>query len=228
MGSSSSSGLHAKTFAVDGERIFVGSFNFDPRSALLNTEMGLVIDSPVLAQRLAEGFDTDVPWIAYEVRLAPDGRSLQWVERSAAGEKVYDTEPGHQRDAAAWASACCRCCRSNGCFDVPASHERWQERRMKNSNFSAVQRLDATQAARCGRGSLARASASAGLRRRPECGSDRQLRGAEFRAADVADGSRPDSRSSELVVTNLSSKVLRSVCWRSLCRRRTSASSSRG
>ncbi|HYN62139.1 MAG TPA: phospholipase D family protein [Rubrivivax sp.] len=93
MGSSSASGLHAKTFAVDGERIFVGSFNFDPRSALLNTEMGLVIDSPVLARGLAEGFDTDVHWVAYEVRLASDGRSLQWVERSAAGEKVFDTEP---------------------------------------------------------------------------------------------------------------------------------------
>jgi putative cardiolipin synthase len=93
MGSSSSSGLHAKTFAVDRERIFVGSFNFDPRSALLNTEMGLVVDSPVLARGLAEGFDTDVPLIAYEVRLAADGRSLQWVERSAAGEKVFDTEP---------------------------------------------------------------------------------------------------------------------------------------
>jgi putative cardiolipin synthase len=94
MGSSSSSGLHAKTFAVDRERIFVGSFNFDPRAALLNTEMGLVIDSPLLARGLAEGFYTQVPLIAYKVRLAPDGRGLQWVERSAAGEKVFDTEPG--------------------------------------------------------------------------------------------------------------------------------------
>ncbi len=93
MGSSSSSGLHAKTFAVDGERIFVGSFNFDPRSALLNTEMGLVIESPALARMLAQGFDAQVPLLAYEVRLAPDGRGLQWVERSAAGEKVFDTEP---------------------------------------------------------------------------------------------------------------------------------------
>jgi putative cardiolipin synthase len=93
LGSSSSSGLHAKTFAVDRSRIFVGSFNFDPRSARLNTEMGLVIDSPTLALELASGFDTAVPRIAYEVRLAPDGRSLQWIERTAAGEKVFDTEP---------------------------------------------------------------------------------------------------------------------------------------
>jgi putative cardiolipin synthase len=93
LGSSSSSGLHAKTFAVDRSRIFVGSFNFDPRSARLNTEMGLVIDSPRLARELATAFDTAVPKVAYEVRLAPDGESLQWLERTATGEKVYDTEP---------------------------------------------------------------------------------------------------------------------------------------
>jgi putative cardiolipin synthase len=93
VGSSSSSGLHAKTFAVDGSRIFVGSFNFDLRSALLNTEMGLVIDSPVLAGALSEGFESGVLRAAYEVVLAPDGRGLQWIERSSAGERRYDTEP---------------------------------------------------------------------------------------------------------------------------------------
>jgi putative cardiolipin synthase len=92
-GSSSSSGLHAKTFAVDRERIFVGSFNFDMRSALLNTEMGLVVDSPELALQMAEGFDRAVPLVAYQVVLGPDGKTLQWIERTAAGEKVYDTEP---------------------------------------------------------------------------------------------------------------------------------------
>ncbi len=93
-GASSSSALHAKTFAVDRGRIFVGSFNFDQRSALLNTEMGLVIESPVLAQRLAAFFDADVPRIAYEVRLAPDGRNLEWIERTASGEMRYDVDPG--------------------------------------------------------------------------------------------------------------------------------------
>ncbi len=92
--SGSSSALHAKTFAVDRERVFVGSFNFDQRSTHLNTEMGLVIDSPALAQGLAGTFDTAVPRIAYEVRLAPDGRGLEWVEQTAAGEARYDTEPG--------------------------------------------------------------------------------------------------------------------------------------
>jgi putative cardiolipin synthase len=94
VGSSSPSALHAKTFAVDRTRAFVGSFNFDQRSALLNTEMGLVIESPVLAQRLAAVFDAEVPMTAYEVRLTPDGRSLEWIEQSASGEKRFDVDPG--------------------------------------------------------------------------------------------------------------------------------------
>jgi len=93
-GSSSSAGLHAKTFAVDRSRIFVGSFNFDQRSARLNTEMGLVIDSPALAQQLAEAFDKTIPSVAYEVRIASDGSSLEWIERTGSGEVTYDTEPG--------------------------------------------------------------------------------------------------------------------------------------
>lgn len=53
---SSGSSLHAKTFAVDGTRVFVGSLSFDPRSANLNTELGLVIESPMLARRIQSSF----------------------------------------------------------------------------------------------------------------------------------------------------------------------------
>jgi putative cardiolipin synthase len=53
IGKHSTAGLHAKTFAVDQRRVFVGSFNFDPRSAKLNTEMGVIIDSASLAERLS-------------------------------------------------------------------------------------------------------------------------------------------------------------------------------
>jgi putative cardiolipin synthase len=91
---SSSASLHAKTFAVDGSSLFVGSFNFDKRSALLNTEMGLLIDSPELAGRLAGMFESEVPMYAYEVRLTEDGRNLEWIGRGQSDEKRYDTEPG--------------------------------------------------------------------------------------------------------------------------------------
>ena len=56
-GGSSSASLHAKTFAVDRSRLFVGSFNLDPRSARLNTEMGVVIDSAALAARLSDALE---------------------------------------------------------------------------------------------------------------------------------------------------------------------------
>ena len=84
----SSASLHAKTFAVDRSRVFVGSFNFDPRSARLNTEMGVLIDSAALAGRLSSALDRDLPRQAYAVRLV-DGR-LEWTE----GEARYSAEPG--------------------------------------------------------------------------------------------------------------------------------------
>ena len=96
VGSSGSGGssLHAKTFAVDGVRAFVGSFNFDPRSAMLNTEMGLLVDSPVLAGRLAAVFGDFVRDNAYEVRAIDGSACIEWVEHTAAGDTVHTSEPG--------------------------------------------------------------------------------------------------------------------------------------
>jgi cardiolipin synthase C len=88
VGGSSDASLHAKTFAVDRSRIFVGSFNFDPRSARLNTEMGIVIESPRLAARLSDALDRGLPGSAYEVRLAGD--ALEWTD----GEARHASEPG--------------------------------------------------------------------------------------------------------------------------------------
>jgi putative cardiolipin synthase len=102
MGSSSGARLHAKTYATDGERIFVGSFNFDPRSALLNTEMGLIIRSTALAGRLVTAFDGPVPAASYEVRARVEGECIEWVERTAAGEVTHATEPGAGWAQRAW------------------------------------------------------------------------------------------------------------------------------
>ena len=90
---SSGSSLHAKTFAVDGQRVFVGSFNFDPRSAQLNTELGFVIDSPTLARHIADAFDQDVLRTAYQVRLDDMGK-LYWLEQRDGKTIRYDREPG--------------------------------------------------------------------------------------------------------------------------------------
>ncbi len=89
---SSGTALHAKTFTVDGEKLFVGSFNFDPRSARLNTEIGFVIESPALALGLQGFFDGDIAQAAYEVRL--DGNRLRWIERDGDRVIEHDHEPG--------------------------------------------------------------------------------------------------------------------------------------
>lgn len=89
---SSASGLHAKTFGVDGERVFVGSFNFDPRSANLNTELGFVIDSPVLAHEIEVVCEETWPSIAYEVRLSEQGE-IYWLEQREDRYIRYDKEP---------------------------------------------------------------------------------------------------------------------------------------
>jgi len=93
IGDSAAAGLHAKTFSVDRSRIFVGSFNLDPRSDRLNTEMGIIIASPKLASRLSAEFDSGIPLDAYEVRFAADGRSLEWIEREGGREIHHTTEP---------------------------------------------------------------------------------------------------------------------------------------
>jgi len=89
----SASSLHAKTFSLDRAHVFVGSFNFDPRSARLNTEMGFVIASAAMAEVTARAFETIIPASAYRLRLTPSGR-LQWLEQTDEGERVHGREPG--------------------------------------------------------------------------------------------------------------------------------------
>jgi len=88
VGGSSDASLHAKTFAVDRSRIFVGSFNFDPRSARLNTEMGVVVESGKLAAQLSGALDSLLPRDAYEVLLVEE--KLQWVDNGTR----HTSEPG--------------------------------------------------------------------------------------------------------------------------------------
>lgn len=90
---SSGASLHAKTFAVDGRRIFIGSFNFDPRSTTLNTEMGLLIDSASMASEMHDAFDRGLDGLAWQVGLE-DG-DLVW--RNAAAGTVTSREPGSTR-----------------------------------------------------------------------------------------------------------------------------------
>lgn len=78
MGSSASS-LHAKTFAVDDKTVFIGSFNFDPRSTMLNTEMGVLIESEKIAMNIHQHFDSSLAATSYKLGLN-DENDIVWFE----------------------------------------------------------------------------------------------------------------------------------------------------
>ncbi|MDN3398384.1 phospholipase D family protein [Psychrobacter sp. APC 3426] len=90
--SQSSTSLHAKTFAVDDYQVFIGSYNVDPRSANINTEMGVIINDDELARQLHGALSDDLLSQAYEVKLLDNGR-LQWHTMEDGKQVVYDSEP---------------------------------------------------------------------------------------------------------------------------------------
>ncbi|MCG7657726.1 phospholipase D family protein [Wielerella bovis] len=99
----SSTSLHTKTFIVDKERMFVGSFNLDPRSARLNTEMGLVLHNPQLAQQMEQRLHEQAQHNAYHVSLNEQGK-LQWHDPQNA-----DALPSHREpEASFWKRAISR------------------------------------------------------------------------------------------------------------------------
>lgn len=90
--SQSSTSLHAKTFAIDDHQVFIGSYNVDPRSANINTEMGVIINDDELARQLHEALSDDLLSQAYEVKLTDDNH-LQWHTIEDGEKKVYEAEP---------------------------------------------------------------------------------------------------------------------------------------
>ncbi|HAH3629707.1 TPA: phospholipase D family protein [Escherichia coli] len=88
----SGASLYAKTFSIDGKTVFIGSFNFDPRSTLLNTEMGFVIESETLAQLIDKRFIQSQYDAAWQLRLDRWGR-INWVDRHAKKEIILKKEP---------------------------------------------------------------------------------------------------------------------------------------
>ena len=85
--------FHAKTAAIDGELMFIGSLNFDPRSEKHNTELGFLIHSPELTGQLLKLAELVINEAAYQVRLGPDRKSLEWHIRTDEGEQIFTEEP---------------------------------------------------------------------------------------------------------------------------------------
>src|SRR6185295_6197007 len=88
----SRAGLHAKAMVVDRRYVVVGSYNLDPRSADINTELALLVDSPRFAEMIAEFFEEGVkPENSYHVTL--DHGRLLWTTSDGGAVRVYTKEP---------------------------------------------------------------------------------------------------------------------------------------
>ena len=85
-------GLHAKNFSVDDRSGFIGSFNFDPRSAALNTEMGVLFDQPDLVAEMRELFARKTaPGASFSLTL--DDGALAWNGEKDGTTTVFDRDP---------------------------------------------------------------------------------------------------------------------------------------
>ena len=93
--------MHTKAAVFDGHRVFIGTFNLDPRSASLNTEIGLLVESAALAgkvsRRIRQGMSEGESWRVIidrkrfpEAVVAPGGH-LAWIE--SRGAKKHFNEP---------------------------------------------------------------------------------------------------------------------------------------
>ncbi|WP_312911233.1 phospholipase D family protein [Stutzerimonas nitrititolerans] len=93
----SESSLHSKAAIFDRQSVFLGSLNFDPRSVLWNTEVGILVHSPELASEAHQlTLEGAAPAISYEVRLIEtDGRErLIWIAEDHGRRVVLHKEPG--------------------------------------------------------------------------------------------------------------------------------------
>ena len=98
---SSGASLHTKAFVVDGEKLFVGSYNLDPRSTWLNCEQGVLVEDAVLARELESLFERQIA-AAHAWQVTLEQGKLRWSD----GQASFDRDPkasGWQRFQA-WAT----------------------------------------------------------------------------------------------------------------------------
>jgi putative cardiolipin synthase len=84
--------LHAKVVVIDGQRVALGSANMDRRSARINTEVVLLIDSPALAAELARLASAEALAGSYRLRLGED-RRIEWLVSDGGAEQALSEEP---------------------------------------------------------------------------------------------------------------------------------------
>jgi len=95
--------LHSKVAVVDDKRLFVGSFNLDPRSLYINTEMGIAVSSRGLSRTMRDSITETLPRHAYRLALGSKGR-LEWHYNTQSGKRTAYREPhaGRWRRFSTW------------------------------------------------------------------------------------------------------------------------------
>jgi putative cardiolipin synthase len=91
-------GLHAKTAVFDRQTVFIGTFNLDPRSTHLNTEMGLLIESAEFAEQVAASIERDMQMENSWHLVLDDKGDLEWISAENGSEVRYSDDP----DAGTW------------------------------------------------------------------------------------------------------------------------------
>ncbi len=95
-GGSSKASLHAKSFVLDREKVFIGSLNLDPRSFYENSEIGIIVTSPEMATPMAERFDRNIEQNAFRLELVTDEEGheyLLWHGYENGGKVTYEHDP---------------------------------------------------------------------------------------------------------------------------------------
>lgn len=90
--------LHTKLYIIDGSRLFVTSMNYDQRSLHINTELGLMIESPQLAGQASRFFDAlaaadNAYHVTLESRESSDGKRVVWRTEEDKKLVELDKEP---------------------------------------------------------------------------------------------------------------------------------------
>ncbi|MEO8805529.1 MAG: phospholipase D family protein [Burkholderiaceae bacterium] len=85
--------LHAKLGFLDRKTVLVGSMNLDPRSAKINTEIGMMVHSPELAHMILSAFKVDAMTGVYRVQLRADGAGVRWTTLDADTQEELDIDP---------------------------------------------------------------------------------------------------------------------------------------
>ncbi|SIT41640.1 conserved exported hypothetical protein [Paraburkholderia piptadeniae] len=105
---SSKASLHAKTYVFDRQRVFIGSMNLDPRSSNLNTEIGVLCDSPAIAGQVIDDVEPHLDVIAWRVvhRTDATGKSrIVWIDTAENGtvtELGSEPDVSFMRRASVW------------------------------------------------------------------------------------------------------------------------------